>query len=189
MENVIYDENEQPYVMYDRLVSLIAKAKQQKKEKILKLFNKIFKENNKSLRFFKKIDIYYFSNNKHIQQIIEILENHEKSLNIKMDKIKKYKSINFGEDDNSDSSESVSDSEESVSSREYKKPTKINKKNVITKTAPGRSKSINNVKEEKDIDINKEIFLVLNSLLKGVDFKLQKITESGKVFYNIIISS
>lgn len=175
MHQFVYNESDQPYMMYDKLTSYMSKLKVQKKTKILELFNKIFNMENESLRHFKKITIDYFTNNKNLEKIISLLEKEETNLNLKLNKIKEYKKQNYN--NLVDTSESVSDTDSDCSNDsddsdddDFKRSFKFKKTNI-----------------NETIDINKEIFYVLSFLLKNIEFKFQKYIEHNKSYYKIVM--
>lgn len=182
MDKLIFNENDQPYMMYDKLTAHISKLKLQKKNKILLLFNKIFNKDNTTLRNFKKIKMDYFTNNKNLKTIVKLLEDEETNLKIKLDKIKEYMTckskISTTKNPNKLKSSNLSESSESVSST-YSESDESG--------SESESNSDDNVNLKKEIDINKEIFFVLSYLLKTVDFKFQKFTESNKSYYKIVM--
>lgn len=165
MNSFNFNQTDDSYIMYEKLNDYVSKIKKDKTTEILKLFNELFKKENKRLSNFKLINVFYFKDNKNIADLIKILELYEKKLKLDLNKIKTYRSQQVKYDSSDESSES--DSEKSESSLSDKKKTN-NKK-----------------KTQKDIDINKEIFSVLSKLLKTVQYKFKRTTLSNKSYYDV----
>lgn len=172
MTTLKINDNDLPYVMYDKLNAYNVLLKKEKYANILKFLNEIFKKTNTGLRQFTNISCEFFINYKELSKFVKICESHKEKLHIEFEKIKlaslkeielektkKGKPVCVNESDDSDGSD---DSDNDTNTKKNKK-------------------------KEKNINVNREIFLLISRLLKTIDYKLKRGTSFGKPCYSISV--